>query len=51
MQQAEVMVEALVAWKKGFVKPEMPFSDAGGLVAIGLEQFSDCQLIRMDTGW
>ena len=36
VQQAEVVVEPLIVWKKGFMKPEVPFSDAGGLVAIVL---------------
>ena len=45
------MVEPLIAGKKRFVKPEVPFSDAGGLVAVGLEQFGNGQFIRMNSGW
>ncbi len=51
MQQAEVVVEPLVTGKKRFVKPEVPFSDAGGLVAMVLEQFGKGQFVRVNPGW
>ena len=51
VQQAEVVVESLVARKKRFVKPEVPFSDAGGLVAMVLEQFGKGQFVGMNPRW
>lgn len=33
MQQSEVMIETLVAWKERSVEAEVPLADAGGAVA------------------
>ena len=51
VQQAKVVVESLVARKKGFMKPEVPFSDAGGLVAMVLQQFGKGQFVGMNPRW
>ena len=45
------MIKALVAGKKRFLEPKVPFSDAGGLVAVVLEQFGYGQFIGMNPGW
>ena len=45
------MIKALVAGKKRFLEPQVPFSNTGGLVAVGLEQFRKGQFIRMNSGW
>ena len=37
VQQAVIMIEALIAWQKRLLKAEVPFADASRGVAIGLE--------------
>ena len=37
VQQAVIMIEALIAWQKRLLKAEVPFADASRGVAIGFE--------------
>ena len=49
VEQAEVVIEALLARQERLVKAEVPLADAGGGVAIGLQEFGEGELERVNA--